>query len=148
MRCFVKTAVGPGMPDGMLGPTCVWTEGAEMDTDGLAAVAHLSSVIEHLREGEEGGHTENTLPTPGQFLRRLHELPGEERLHVLGTVLALADAGRRCDMELHDANLGELRQRTMTAWGALSRIGALCRDRDAIPAKEINDLMPEALRRG
>lgn len=140
--------MGPGMPGGMLGPTCVWTEGAEMDTGGLDTVAHLSSVIEHLREGEEDGYAENTLPTPGQFLRRLHGLPGEERIQVLGTVLALANAGRRCDMEMHDANLDELRQRTMTAWGALSRISAICRDRDAVPTKEINDLMPDALRRG
>lgn len=119
------------------------------DLDGPNRIAALEEEIQDLRSGEEDGWSEGVIPTPGQYLKRLHELDGERRVQNLTVLLGAAEAGRQCAMSLHEANLSELRQRTMTAWSALSRIGELCQGREGlVDVGEIVDLLPEALRRG
>jgi hypothetical protein len=111
----------------------------------------LRSEIDELRAGEEGGWVEGILPTPGQYLKRLHDLDEERRIQSLGVLLSAAEAGRQCAMSLHEGNLHELRQRTMTSWSTLADIAALCRDpeRDGvIHVSEVTELLPEALRYG
>jgi hypothetical protein len=107
--------------------------------------------IDELRAGEEGGWAENNFPTPGQYLKRLHDLDEERRIQSLGVLLNAAEAGRQCSMNLHEDNLHELRQRAMTSWSALADIAALCRDpgRDGLlHVSEVTELLPEALRYG
>lgn len=119
------------------------------DLDGPKEFAAPEEEIRHLRAGEEGGWSEGVIPTPGQYLKRLHELDGGNRIQNLTVLLGAAEAGHQCAMSLHEANLSELRQRTMTVWSALSRIGELCQGREGlVDVRGIVDLLPEALRRG
>lgn len=118
--------------------------------EGPNTVDALTREIERLRDGEEGGYRQEVIPTPGQFLRRLHDMDTAQRVGALEVVMEMAEAGRRCGMDLHEANLSELRQRAMGAWSVLHRISELCRDpeRDGIiHVSEINDLLPDGLRR-
>lgn len=122
-----------------------------MSSDALDTDAGLNDEIRKLRAGEEDGWTEGAMPTPGQYLKRLHELDEESRIRSLEVLMGAAEGGRQCVMGLHEANLQELRQRTMASWGTLSRISEMCRDADRdglIHVNEIVDLLPEALRYG
>jgi hypothetical protein len=116
-----------------------------------AVVGDLKAEIERLRDGEEDGWTEGSIPSPGQFLKRLHEQDAERRIRNLEVLLEAGEAGRQCYLGQHDANLQELRQRVMGAWSALAEIAQLCRDpeRDGLlHVSEVNDLLPAALRYG
>lgn len=117
----------------------------------LGTTEDLKREIVDLRAGEEGGWVEGVIPTPGQYLKRLHEYDEERRMQSLATLFEAAEIGRRCAMELHDANLSELRQRVMSSWQTLAAISSLCRDpnRDGLlHVSEITELLPEALRYG
>lgn len=118
-------------------------------TKSTVGTEELRQEVDFLREGEEGGWTPETIPTPGQYLKRLHGLDAEQRLQSLDTLIGAAEVGRQCVMSLHEANLQELRQRAMTTWSALAAIATLCRDpqRDGlVHVSEIAELLPEALR--
>jgi hypothetical protein len=67
--------------------------------------------IERLREGEEDGYQENAQVTPGQLLKILHEVDGEERIQILGSLLDAAHDGSRCLAECHMEQLSTLRDR-------------------------------------
>lgn len=115
----------------------------------LNAIQTLTEEIERLRDGEEGGQVPEAIPTPGQFLKRLHELDTGHRMMALGAMIDSAEAGWRCANSLHEANLSELRQRAMNTWSILHRISEMCRDpeRDGIiHVSEINELLPDGLR--
>jgi len=120
---------------------------SDIDTPNI--VAGLEAEVRRLRAGEQGNWREGTLPTAGQYFKRLHDLDKEQRLNNLDVLINAAEAGRQCAMGLHVENLSELRQRMMEAWTALSRIGKLCQDADSlVRASDITALLPEGLRRG
>lgn len=111
--------------------------------------------IRWLRAGEEEDHIEGAVPTPGQFLKRLHDLDEKRRIEHLGRFLMSAQIAHNCTMSMHEANLEELRQRAMESWSTLSRIANLCysphgqdhEDR-MIRASDIIELLPKGLQRG
>ena len=121
------------------------------DSDALNEVAGLKEEVARLRGGEEDGYHESRIPTPGQLLKRIHDLDPQERIERLDALIATAEAAHHCHLNMHEANLQELRQRVMNTWSALAAISSLCRapDRDGlIHVSEITELLPEALRYG
>lgn len=117
----------------------------------LNDVTALREAIAWMREGEEGGYQEGTVPTPGQLYQQLHEAEPVERMARIEGLLNAAEAGRQCAMSLHGQNLEELRQRVMDSWNIFAALGRVCSDpaRDGlVHVSEINELLPEALRRG
>lgn len=107
--------------------------------------------IQRLRAGEEEGATEGVLPTPGQLLRQIHDDDLPTRMRRLEGLLAAVQDGHACAMNLHEANLQELRQKTMDQWGILARIARMCSDPDRdglLHVSEITELLPEGLVRG
>lgn len=122
-----------------------------MPVDLNAVVDDLRAEIDHLRDGEEDGWTVGVIPTPGQYLKKLHDSDTERRMQSLTNMLGAAEAAHACVMGMHEENLQELRQRAMVSWSALARIASLCRDpeRDGlVHVGEIVDLLPDALRYG
>lgn len=113
------------------------------------AVAGLQEEISRLRGGEEDGWSEQTIPTPGQFLKRLHELDAEQRVRKLEAVLAAATAAHFCTLNDHEGTIQELRQRVMGIWSVLVEISQLCSDPDRdglLHVSEVVELLPEGLR--
>ena len=116
-----------------------------------ATVADLQREIDRLRDGEEGGFIEGTIPTPGQYLRRLHTLDTEQRIQSLTRLIDAGEVAHFCTMNMHEANLQELRQSAMGTWSALSRIANLCYDPDRdgiLHVSEVVELLPKGLIRG
>lgn len=117
----------------------------------LNTVARLREEIEHLRAGEEDGATQEAFPTPGQLLRQIHDDDLATRMRRMENLLAIAEAGHSCAMNLHEANLHELRQKTMDSWGILARIARMCSDPDRdglLHVSEVVELLPDGLIRG
>lgn len=111
----------------------------------------LQEAIDWMRAGEEGGYVDHSVPTPGQFYQRLHELDPEARLRRISALFGAAEVGRSCVVSLHEENLAELRQRAMDSWNVLAALGRMCSDpeRDGlVHVSEIVELLPLALRRG
>lgn len=65
----------------------------------------LRAEIDRLRAGEEKAGPENARKTPGQILRKLHELDEKSRMTFLGSVLKSARAGSDCEMQDHAGSL-------------------------------------------
>lgn len=73
----------------------------------LNTVHGLTKEIERLRAGEEGGATPEMKLTAGQLWKRLLDLNEKRRVEMLRSLLASADEGAACSMELHKADLDD-----------------------------------------
>jgi hypothetical protein len=126
----------------------------------LNTVVALKKEIEQLRAGEEGGFTPEADSTPGQLLKRIHELGPEKRLKLLNSLLQAAREGSRCTMEHHDGELADMASGMQVlserarAWQTAHRLltiwaGALAKNRGAVLTSEhVADKLTTFLSRG
>jgi hypothetical protein len=98
----------------------------------------LRQEIEKLRAGEEARGPEGVHKTPGQILRKLHELDREPRMKFLGSLLESAHQGTECGAQQHEQALAH-------AQGQIETIAG--RERDGRRALKLVAIYIETLRK-